>query len=486
VPPVDVYVRVSRVGGRENMISPDEQERRGRELAGQHGLTVGEIIIDLDESGGKWERPGLQRALRRVETGESAGVIVAWLDRLSRDSEHAHALVRRITDAGGRIYAPDAPADWTSPEGELQAGILFEFAAYVRKRARAGFERAKQRAVEQGIPVHTRPPVGYRRGDDRRLEPDPDTAHAVRAVFEARVGGAGPTELAELLEQAGVRTSQGSRAWSKQAVYGLLRNRVYLGEVAYGRDRRFVNPAAHEPIVDVATFQLAQGGTGRHTGRKHLLSGLLRCWSCRYALQATQDSHGRLVYRCTRRHAGGICPQPARVRADRVELVVVADMRAHLPTIDAVGRRDESGEVATLSQGVEEARTALGQWASPSVQAEIGDLDIYVAGLRERRQRVQVAEAQLAALQQARHAAASLPHVINWEQAWEAMNPSDRGGLLATMYDTIVLRRNPDLLVIFPAGVGPVDLPRRGYSRDVALRGFADSDVPDGARVLAF
>ena len=102
------------------MISPDEQERRGRELAAVQKLKVGEVIIDLDESGGKWERPGLQKALARVEQGQSSGVIVAWLDRLSRDSEHAHALVRRITDAGGKIYAPDAPADWLSPEGELQ------------------------------------------------------------------------------------------------------------------------------------------------------------------------------------------------------------------------------------------------------------------------------------------------------------------------------------------------------------------------------
>jgi len=72
------------------MISPDEQERRGRELAAVQKLKVGEVIIDLDESGGKWERPGLQKALARVEQGQSSGVIVAWLDRLSRDSEHAH------------------------------------------------------------------------------------------------------------------------------------------------------------------------------------------------------------------------------------------------------------------------------------------------------------------------------------------------------------------------------------------------------------
>src|SRR4051794_23080688 len=108
--PVDLYLRVSRVGGREHLISPDEQERRARDLARERALTVGRVLTDLDESGGKWERPGLQRALQRVQAGESGGIIVAWLDRLSRDSEHAHRLVREISEAGGAIYAPDAPA----------------------------------------------------------------------------------------------------------------------------------------------------------------------------------------------------------------------------------------------------------------------------------------------------------------------------------------------------------------------------------------
>src|SRR5687768_6393728 len=128
--PVDIYIRVSRVGKRgETLISPDDQERRARDLARDKGLKVGRVLPpDLDESGGKLDRPGLQEALRRIESGESGGVIVAWLDRLSRDSEHALGLVRRITEAGGVIYAPDAPSDWTTPEGELQAGIFFMFA----------------------------------------------------------------------------------------------------------------------------------------------------------------------------------------------------------------------------------------------------------------------------------------------------------------------------------------------------------------------
>src|SRR4051812_44308221 len=104
--PVDIYIRVSRVGGRENLISPAEQERRARQLAEDKGLTIGQVLTDLDESGGKWERPGLQEALQRVQRRESGGLIVAWLDRLTRDSEHAGRLLRELDESGGSVYAP--------------------------------------------------------------------------------------------------------------------------------------------------------------------------------------------------------------------------------------------------------------------------------------------------------------------------------------------------------------------------------------------
>lgn len=482
--PVDLYVRVSRVGGRENLISPDEQERRGRELATQHGLTIGEVLTDLDESGGKWDRPGLQEALRRIEEGQSRGVIVAWLDRLSRDSEHAHALIRRIGDAGGRIYAPDAPADWTTPEGELQAGILFAFAAYVRNRSRAGFERAKEQAIARGIPIHSRPPVGYRARPDRRLEPDPETAPVVAQMFELRAAGAGPVELAEHLERNGVTTSQGSRTWSKPAIYGMLKNRVYLGELAYGLDRRFVNESAHEPIVDLALWQQVQGGTRARVGeRRSLLAGLLRCDGCRHCLQATVDSHGKRIYRCNRRHAGGVCERPARARAEWIEVPVLADFRAHLPKVVHQGKRNTRGRLSDLAKVAARERAGLAEWASPAMQAEIGDLGLYVAGMRDRRERVAAADAALASEQVLQRATHALPPGVTWAAAWERMTISDRAGLLAEMYGCIRLGRNPDLLVVYPVAVSPRDFPRRGFRRDLVIRPF-ETDLPDGARIL--
>jgi hypothetical protein len=52
--PLDVYVRVSRVGGRdgESYITEAVQEERCRALAQARGLTVGEVFADRDQSAG--------------------------------------------------------------------------------------------------------------------------------------------------------------------------------------------------------------------------------------------------------------------------------------------------------------------------------------------------------------------------------------------------------------------------------------------------
>ena len=143
--PVDIYIRVSRLGGRENRITEQGQERRARELARERGLRIAVRFCRLTwtSPAASWTDQGCKRPPSCRGRRIRGGVIVAWLDRLSRDSEHAHGLVRRIAEAGGAIYAPDAPADWTTPEGELQAGIIFAFAQYVRSRARGGVRASK-------------------------------------------------------------------------------------------------------------------------------------------------------------------------------------------------------------------------------------------------------------------------------------------------------------------------------------------------------
>src|SRR5215211_3527051 len=74
----DAYVRVSKVGeraGSSSFISPDVQRETITRLASIHGLTIGELVEELDISGSKpIEERELGRLVRKVERGASAGL----------------------------------------------------------------------------------------------------------------------------------------------------------------------------------------------------------------------------------------------------------------------------------------------------------------------------------------------------------------------------------------------------------------------------
>src|SRR3954447_2740417 len=99
----DGYVRVSQVAGRfgDSFISPIVQRDQIEGWALSRGETIGEIFEELDESGARSDRPLLMKAIKRIETGESRGLVVAKLDRFGRSLRDGLAAIQRIRDADG-------------------------------------------------------------------------------------------------------------------------------------------------------------------------------------------------------------------------------------------------------------------------------------------------------------------------------------------------------------------------------------------------
>ena len=150
---MDAYVRVSRVGGREgeSFISPDEQRRIIRQWADLRGVSIAAWHEDLDQSGGRLDRPGLDACMERIRSGETGGVAVAKLDRLSRAGvADALKLVDDIHAHGGQLAAVDLGIDPTTDVGELLLTLMLALARMERRRLTAGWEAAKTRAVERG------------------------------------------------------------------------------------------------------------------------------------------------------------------------------------------------------------------------------------------------------------------------------------------------------------------------------------------------
>src|SRR4051794_10639641 len=102
---VDGYIRVSSVRGRdrdggERFLSPTLQREQIEAWARLNDETLVEIYEELDVSGARSNRPLLERALRRIEAGESDGLVVAKVNRFSRSLLGGLPAIDRIHRSG--------------------------------------------------------------------------------------------------------------------------------------------------------------------------------------------------------------------------------------------------------------------------------------------------------------------------------------------------------------------------------------------------
>lgn len=288
------YVRVSRVGGRQgdSFISPALQREQIEAVARREGLTVVEVIEELDASGGDATRPGWNRAIEMVERGEVAGIAVWNLSRFSRSVKDALTALERIEGSGGKVYS--ATEQWDdSSSGRFTRNVLLSVAQIERDRAAEGFRAAKAKAIERGI--HMRVPFGYVRDADRRLVPDPDGAPLVQGAFERKSRGEAVSAIARWLRE------QGAPVTTATGVRHMLGNRAYRGEAHAGD---LVKEDAHPALVTEALWRRCQtkGVRSQRTGRlagRYLLGGIATCASCGRGLRLSSGGRkGRAFYYC--------------------------------------------------------------------------------------------------------------------------------------------------------------------------------------------
>jgi site-specific DNA recombinase len=340
-PTFDGYIRVSKKGKRAgaSYITEAEQRAKIEGWAKLRNVKIGEWFTDKDVSGGKLERPGLDKLLVRLEAGETEGVAVAKLDRLSRlGVADALKLVERIADAGGEVAAIDIGIDPTTPVGKFARTIMLALAQMERERIGEAWEGAQSRAVDRGAMVGPTP-FGYERQTDDAVKgvlvPHPaESVHVCRAYELAGSQGIGAATR-YLAEHA-----SDDRYWTTATVRRMLAKRTYLGEVRVGPGRVRVdelapNLEAHEPLVSRAVWEAAQcEPRARATSGDYPLSGVACCETCGLPMVAgPKSSTGKRMYRCSGAQTltrGERCSHPAVIVADRLEGHILPGVRSAL------------------------------------------------------------------------------------------------------------------------------------------------------------
>jgi site-specific DNA recombinase len=289
-----IYTRKSSEEGLEQDFNSLDAQREACEafIASQkrEGWTlISDMYDDGGFSGATMERPAFQRLLSDVSAGQIDVVVVYKVDRLTRSLSDFAKIVDIFDRHAVSFVSVTQQFNTTSSMGRLTLNILLSFAQFEREVTGERIRDKIAASKKKGMWMGGQPSLGYD-VKDRKLVVNNTEAETVRHIFRRYTELKSVRELKEDLDAAGivskVRTaSDGSRYGgqpiARGALYLMLQNRIYRGEIVH-KGKSY--PGEHEAIVDEALWNnvqaiLTQNRVDRANGtpgnEPNLLTGIL-------------------------------------------------------------------------------------------------------------------------------------------------------------------------------------------------------------------
>lgn len=300
---VAAYARVS--SDKEAAIhSLSSQISHYNEYISNHvGWEFAGVYADEGITGTKDNRPEFMRLLEDCRKGKIDLVITKSITRFARNTVVLLDTIRELKLLEIDVFFEKENMHSISKNGELMLTLL---AMYAEEESRSASENQKwriQKMFEQGRP-NTGRMLGYYLKNGQ-LTIIPEEAEVVRMIFEDYLSGMGRLAIANKLNDLHIPTVRGGKEWREGAIYLILRNEKYTGDMilqkTYSEDfrtkkriinngerRKYLVEKSHESIISKTIFAQVQEEISRrqscikmatHTS-KGQFSGLLTCSEC--------------------------------------------------------------------------------------------------------------------------------------------------------------------------------------------------------------
>jgi DNA invertase Pin-like site-specific DNA recombinase len=234
-----------------------------RSQAGEGWKLIKGDYDDGGLSGGTMERPALQELLADIRQGLVDVVVVYKVDRLTRSLADFAKMVELFDAHGVSFVAVTQQFNTTSSMGRLTLNVLLSFAQFEREvtgeRIRHKIAASKRKGMWMGGIV----PLGYD-VSNRRLVINQTEAELVRQIYRRYLELGSVRLLQQELERRGVvskarvsrkGTRSGGKSFSRGALYELLSNPIYLGEIRHKHER---HQGQHQAILERGTWEQVQ------------------------------------------------------------------------------------------------------------------------------------------------------------------------------------------------------------------------------------
>ena len=289
-----IYTRKSSEEGLEQDFNSLHAQREACEAFIQSQKHEGWVVSkaaydDGGISGATLERPALQRLLVDIHSGQVDIVVVYKVDRLSRSLTDFARLVDAFDAKDVSFVSVTQQFNTSTSMGRLTLNVLLSFAQFEREVTGERIRDKIAASKKKGLWMGGRPPLGYD-AKDRKLMVNETEAETVRYIYRRYVELGSVRVLQEALDNEGIVSKvwhnqsghvTGGQTLARGALYRMLSNRLYLGEIIH-KDKSY--QGQHNAIIEQALWVQVQAlleknrVERKHRTRAHhpsLLTGLL-------------------------------------------------------------------------------------------------------------------------------------------------------------------------------------------------------------------
>ena len=263
-----IYTRKSSEEGLEQEFNSLDAQREAcesyvRSQKHEGWIAQPALYDDPGYSGGNMDRPALKRLLADIAAGRIDVVVVYKVDRLTR-SLADFAKIVEIFDAKTVSFVSITQAfNTTTSMGRLTLNVLLSFAQFEREVTGERIRDKIAASKKKGLWMGGQPALGYD-VKDRKLVVNEPEAETARAIFRHYLELGSVRELKAALDAEGVVSKRrlaadgstyGGNSFSRGALYQMLQNRVYRGEIVH---KGAAYPGEHSAIVDEDLWRQVQ------------------------------------------------------------------------------------------------------------------------------------------------------------------------------------------------------------------------------------
>ena len=245
-----IYARFSSSRQREESI--EDQVRVCSKYISDHGWELARTYADEARSGtDASRRPGFLRAVEDAQRGRYDVLVVYKSDRFARNRFDAAVYKARLRRSGVQVEsATEGVPD--GPEGIILESVLDGMAEYysanLAQNVMRGMEGNALKCRHNGVRL-----FGYECAADGTYRINEREAEGVEKAFRMAAEGARKSDIAAMLNAAGLSTPRGG-AWKVDSVSTMLGNEKYTGTYIWGKVRVEGGMPA---IIDRATYEEA-------------------------------------------------------------------------------------------------------------------------------------------------------------------------------------------------------------------------------------